>query len=103
VAETIAKQSSPGEKLVNDMRGRKVDDGEITAASPSRTQLMKQRQVSPRKPGPRRILAARIRGQGWGRHAALSGLKIGDVVTTSEDRQAARELATVKVAAAASV
>jgi len=98
VAETIAKQFNVPEKLVNDLRGRKVADGEITAALALSQQLMKHDKVS-RQQALDRILAARKSGQGWGAIARNLGLKLGDVVTDVKktDKQLAK-LTTVKVA-----
>jgi hypothetical protein len=98
VAETIAKQFNVPEKLVNDLRGRKVADGEITAALALSQQLMKHDKVT-RQQALDRILAARKSGQGWGAIARSLGLKLGDVVTDVKktDKQLAK-LATVKVA-----
>ena len=98
VAETIAKQFNVPEKLVNDLRGRKVADGEITAALALSQQLMKHDKVS-RQQALDRILVARKSGQGWGAIARNLGLKLGDVVTDVKktDKQLAK-LTTVKVA-----
>ena len=98
VAETIAKQFNVPEKLVNDLRGRKVADGEITAALALSQQLMKHDKVS-RQQALDRILAARKSGQGWGAIARNLGLKLGDVVTDVKktDKQLAK-LTPVKVA-----
>jgi hypothetical protein len=98
VAETIAKQFNVPEKLVNDLRGRKVGDGEITAALALSQQLMKHDKVT-RQQALDRIFAARKSGQGWGAIARSLGLKLGDVVTDVKktDKQLAK-LATVKVA-----
>ena len=98
VAEMIAKQFSVPEKMVTDLRGRKLNWGEVTATLAASQQLMKHDKIS-RQQAVDRILAARKSGQGWGAIARNLGLKLGDVVTDVKktDKQLAK-LTTVKVA-----
>lgn len=98
VAETIAKQFDVPEKLVNDLRGRKVGYGEITAALALAQQLMKRDKVT-RQQALDSILGARKSGLGWGAIARGLGLKLGDVVrdVKKTDTQLAK-LAPVKAA-----
>lgn len=79
VTETIAKQFSVPDKLVTDLRGRKLGYGEITAALALSQQLMKRQKVS-REKALDTILGARKAGEGWGAIARSHGLKLGDVV-----------------------
>jgi high-affinity Fe2+/Pb2+ permease len=79
LAETIAKQFNFSDKLVNDLRGRKLGYGEITAALALSQQLMKRDSVT-RQQALERVLTARKAGQGWGAIARGFGLKLGDVL-----------------------
>ena len=99
VTEMIAKQFNVPEKLVNDLRGRKINYGEITAALALSQQLMKRDKVT-RQQALDKVLGARKSGQGW---AALSrglGLKVGDVLSEvrKTDTQVAK-LVTLKASA----
>jgi hypothetical protein len=98
VAETIAKQFNVPEKLVNDLRGRKIGYGEITAALALSQQLMRRDKVT-RQQALDSVLGARKSGQGWGAVARGLGLKLGDVVSDVKktDKQLAK-LAPVKAA-----
>jgi hypothetical protein len=98
VAETIAKQFNVPEKLVNDLRGRKIGYGEITAALALSQQLTK-RDKATRQQKLESVLGARKSGQGWAAITRGLGLKIGDVVSEVKktDKQLAK-LATVKAA-----
>jgi hypothetical protein len=75
----IAKQYNVQEKLVSDLRDRKLGYGEITASLAFSQQLMK-RDKSTRQQALDRVLAARKSGQGWAAFARGAGLKIGDVL-----------------------
>jgi len=91
VAEMIAKQFNVPEKMVTELRGRKLNWGEVTATLAASQQLMKHDKVS-RQQAIDRILAARKSGQGW---AALSrgfGLKVADVLSDVKktDKQVAK-------------
>lgn len=91
VAEMIAKQFSIPEKMVTDLRGRKLNWGEVTATLAASQQLMKHDKIS-RQQAIDKILAARKSGQGW---AALSrgfGLKVADVLSDVKktDKQVAK-------------
>ncbi len=96
VGEMIAKQFNVPDKLVNDLRSRKISWGEITAALALSQQLMKRDKVT-RQQALDTVLAARKSGQGW---AALSrglGLKVADVLSEVKktDKQVSK-LATLK-------
>ena len=91
VAEMIAKQFNVPEKMVTELRGRKLNWGEVTATLAASQQLMKHDKIS-RQQAIDRILAARKSGQGW---AALSrglGLKVADVLSDVKktDKQVAK-------------
>ena len=91
VAEMIAKQFSVPEKMVSDLRGRKLSWGEVTATLAASQQLMKRDKIS-RQQAVDKVLAARKSGQGW---AALSrgfGLKVADVLSDVKktDKQVAK-------------
>ena len=98
VTETIAKQFSIPEKLVTDLRGRKLGYGEITAALALSQQLMKRDKLT-RQQALDSVLRARKAGEGWGAIARRHGLKLGDVLTEVKktDKQLAK-VATVKAA-----
>jgi hypothetical protein len=99
MAEMIATQFNVPEKLVNDLRGRKIGYGEITATLALSQQLTKRDEVT-RQQALDRVLRARKSGQGWAALARGLGLKVGDVLgeVRKTDRQVAR-LVTVKAAA----
>jgi hypothetical protein len=91
VAEMIAKQFSVPEKMVTDLRGRKLNWGEVTATLAASQQLMKRDKIS-RQQAVDKVLAARKSGQGW---AALSrgfGLKVADLLSDVKktDKQVAK-------------
>jgi hypothetical protein len=91
VAEMIAKQFSVPEKMVTDLRARKLSWGEVTATLAASQQLMKHDKIS-RQQAIDRILTARKSGQGW---AALSrgfGLKVADLLSDVKktDKQVAK-------------
>ena len=99
VGEMIATQFNVPEKLVNDLRGRKIGYGEITAALALSQQLMKRDQVT-RQQALDRVLRARKSGQGWAALARGLDLKVGDVLSAVKktDKQLAK-LVTLKAAA----
>jgi hypothetical protein len=94
VAETIAKQFSVPDKLVTDLRGRKLGYGEITAALALSQQLMKRDKLT-RQQALDSVLRARKAGEGWGAIARRHGLKLADVLTDVKktDKQLARIVA----------
>ena len=98
IVETIAKQFNVPEKLVNDLRGRKIAYGEITVALALSQQLIKREKVTQQQ-ALDRVLGARKSGQGWGALARDLGLKLPDVVSDVKkaDKQVAK-LVTVKAA-----
>lgn len=91
VAETIAKQFNVPEKLVDDLRGRKIGYGEITVALALSQQLMKRDKVTQQK-ALDSVLRLRKSGQGWGVIARGLGLKLSDVVSDVKktDKQLAK-------------
>jgi len=98
VAEMIAKQLNVPEKVVNELRGRKITYGEVTASLAFSQQLMKRDKVT-RQQALDRVLGARTSGQGWAAFARRLDLKIADVLTDvrKTDQQVAR-LVTLKAA-----
>jgi hypothetical protein len=90
VTAMIAKQYNVPEKLVSDLRDRKLGYGEISVSLAFSQQLMK-RDKSTRQQALDRILAARKAGQGWAAFAKDRGLKIGDVL--AEVRKTEQQLA----------
>ena len=75
----LAKQYNVQEKLVSDLRDRKLGYGEISASLAFSQQLMK-RNKSTRQQALDDVVAARKAGQGWAAFARSAGLKIGDVL-----------------------
>ena len=99
VSEMIAKQFNVPEKLVNDLRGRKINYGEITAALALSQQLMKRDKVT-RQQALDKVLAARKAGQGWAAVARSFDLRVADVLSDvrKTDKQVAK-LVTLKASA----
>ena len=89
----LAKQYNVQEKLVSDLRDRKLGYGEISASLAFSQQLMKRDKGS-RQQTLERVLAARKAGQGWAAFAKSSGLKIGDVLddVRKTDKQLAKAI-----------
>ena len=79
LAAMLAKQYNVPEKLVGDLRDKKLGYGEISASLAFSQQLMK-RDKSTRQQALDRVLAARKAGQGWAAFAKDRGLKIGDAL-----------------------
>jgi hypothetical protein len=90
IAEAIAKQMDVTDKLVMDLRGRKLGYGEITVALSLSRQLMKRDKVTQQQ-ALDRVLGPRKSGQGWGAIARDLSLKLDDVV--SEVRKTDKRLA----------
>jgi hypothetical protein len=80
IAETIAKQMDVTDKLVMDLRGRKLGYGEITVALAFARQVMKREKVTQQQ-ALDRVLRPRRSGQGWGVIARDFGLDLDDVVS----------------------
>ena len=76
----LAKQYNVPEKLISDLRDKKLGYGEISASLAFSQQLMK-RDKSTRQQALDRVLAARKAGQGWAAFAKDRGLKIADALT----------------------
>ena len=91
VAEMIAKQFSVPEKMVTDLRGRKLNWGEVAATLAASQQLMKHDKNS-RQQAVDRILAARKSGQGWASLSRGFGLKVADLLSDVKktDKQVAK-------------
>jgi len=91
VAEMIAKQFSVPEKMVTDLRGRKLNWGEVTATLAASQQLMKHDKIS-RQQAVDRILAARKSGQGWASLSRGFGWKVADLLSDVKktDKQVAK-------------
>jgi hypothetical protein len=91
VAETIAKQFNVPEKLVNDLRGRKIGYGEITVAVALSQQLIKRDKVTQQQ-ALEKVLGLRNSGHGWGVIARDLGLKLSDAVNAVKktDKQLAK-------------
>jgi hypothetical protein len=80
VAEAIAKQMDVSDKVVSDLRGRKLGYGEITVALAFSRQLMKRDKLTQHQ-ALDRVLGPRRSGQGWGAIARDMGLKLDDVLS----------------------
>src|SRR5688572_9082332 len=80
IAEAIAKQLDVTDKLVMDLRGRKLGYGEITVALALSRQLMKRDKVTQAQ-ALDRVLGPRKSGQGWGAIARDHNVKLDDVVS----------------------
>jgi len=80
IAETIAKQMDVTDKLVMDLRGRKLGYGEITVALACSRQLMKRDKLTQQQ-ALDRVLGPRRSGHGWGAIARDLNLKLDDVVS----------------------
>jgi ribosomal protein L3 len=91
VTAAIAKEFKVPEKLVTDLRARKVAYGEITVALALARQLTQREKITPQK-AVDRFLALRTQGQGWAAIAKRFGLKLGDTIAHVQtiDRQVAR-------------
>ena len=91
VAETIAKQFNVPEKLVNDLRGRKIGYGELTVAMALSQQLIKRDKVTQQQ-ALEKVLGLRNSGHGWGVIARDLGLKLSDAVSAVKktDKQLAK-------------
>jgi hypothetical protein len=89
----LAKQYSVQEKLITDLRDRKLGYGEISASLAFSQQLMKHNK-STRQQALDRVLAARKAGQGWAAFARSAGLRIGDVLddVRKTDKQVAKTI-----------
>ena len=80
IAEAIAKQMDVTDKLVMDLRGRKLGYGELTVALGMSRQLMKRDKMTQQQ-ALDRVLGPRRSGQGWGSIARDLGLKLDDVLS----------------------
>ena len=89
----LAKQYNVQEKLISDLRDRKLGYGEISASLAVSQQLMKHNK-STRQQALDRVLAARKAGQGWAAFARSAGLMIGDVLddVRKSDKQVAKAI-----------
>jgi hypothetical protein len=89
----LAKQYNVQEKLISDLRDRKLGYGEISASLAFSQQLMKHNKGT-RQQALDRVLAARKAGQGWAAFARSAGLKIGDVLddVRKTDKQVAKAI-----------
>ncbi len=79
IAEAIAKQMDVSDKLVSDLRGRKLGYGELTVALGLSRQLMKRDKLTQQQ-ALDRVLTPRRAGQGWGAIARDLGVKLDDVL-----------------------
>ena len=80
IAEAIAKQMDVTDKLVTDLRGRKLGYGEITVALAVSRQLMKRDKLTQQQ-ALDRVLGPRRSGQGWGAIARDLNVKLDDVLS----------------------
>ena len=80
IAEAIAKQMDVTDKLVNDLRGRKLGYGELTVALALSRQLMKRDKITQQQ-ALDRVLGPRKSGQGWGAIARDLNLKLDDALS----------------------
>jgi len=81
VPETIAKVFGVPDKVVNDLRAKRMGYGELTIALALSQQLMKRDKALSQQQALDRVVAMRKAGQGWGVVARDLGLKLGDVVS----------------------
>ena len=93
ITTLLAKQYNVQEKLISDLRDRKLGYGEISASLAFSQQLMKHNKGT-RQQALDRVLAARKAGQGWAAFARSAGLKIGDVLddVRKTDKQVAKTI-----------
>jgi hypothetical protein len=80
IAEAIAKQMDVSDKLVSDLRGRKLGYGELTVALGLSRQLVKRDKLTQQQ-ALDRVLTPRRAGQGWGAIARDLGVKLDDVLS----------------------
>jgi hypothetical protein len=80
IAVAIAKQMDVSDKLVSDLRGRKLGYGELTVALGLSRQLMKRDKLTQQQ-ALDRVLNPRRAGQGWGAIARDLGLKLDDTLS----------------------
>jgi hypothetical protein len=90
VSETIARRFNVPEKVVNDLRARRLGYGEVTITLALSQQLMKRGMTQQQAID--RVIGLRTSGRGWGVVARDLGLKLGDVVSDVKktDRQLAK-------------
>jgi len=79
VAAAIAKHFNVPEKVVSDLRARKVAHGEITVTLALAQQVLKHEKMTHQK-AVDRVLALRNSGQGWGAIAKTLNLRLGDAL-----------------------
>jgi hypothetical protein len=101
VAETVARHFNVSEKIVNEIRARRIGYGEVTIALSLSQQLMKREKGLALKQAVDRVVTLRKSGQGWGNIARDLGLRLGDGIADVKkaDKQLAK-LDTVKLAKA---
>jgi hypothetical protein len=101
VAETIGKQFGVPEKVVNDVRARKLSYSDVTIALALSQQLTKREKGLTRPQAIDRIVTLRKSGQSWGVAARDLGLRLGDVIgeVKKTDKQLAK-LDAVRIARA---
>lgn len=80
VTETIAKHFTVPDKLVSDLRARKMGYGEVTIAVALSQQLMKREKMLTQQQAADRMVSLRRSGQSWGIIARDLGLNLADVV-----------------------
>lgn len=90
VSETIARRFNVPEKVVNDLRARRMGYGEVAITLALSQQLMKRGMTQQQALD--RVIGLRTSGRGWGVVARDLGLKLGDVVSDVKktDRQLAK-------------
>jgi hypothetical protein len=98
VTETIAKQFSVSDKVVNDLRAKKMGYGEVSIALALSQQLMRRERALTQQQALDKVQASRKTG-GWGGVARDLGLKLGQVV--SEVKAADKQVAKLDVVKAA--
>lgn len=101
VAATIAKNFNVSDKVVNDLRARKMGYGEVTITLALSQQLMKREKGLTQQQAIDRVVGPRKSGLGWGVVARDLGLKLGDAISDVKktDKQLAK-LDTLKTAKA---
>ena len=97
VAEAIASQFGvPDNKIVNDLRARRMGYGEVTIALALAQQLTKRDRTLTQHQALDKLVARRKAAQGWGVVARDLGLKLGDVI--SDVKKADKQLAKLDAA-----
>jgi hypothetical protein len=80
VADTIARSLGVSDKVVNDLRGRRLTYGDATIALSLSQQLARREKGLSQSQAVEKVVTPRKAGQGWGVVARDLGLKLTDVI-----------------------